>query len=578
MKNYLTYIFLTGLILISITLTGQERSREINQAQNYLSIRPEVYLAVYPESLSKANDISKVISIDRILGDTIFAYANAAQFKKFKELGHDFKVLTPPSLQKIVSTSDDIEKLREWDSYPTYDAYVAMMEQFETDYPQLCRLENIGYSIEGRKILAVKISDKVYLKEAEPEFLYTSSMHGDELTGYILSLRLIDYLLSNYGTNSQVTELVNSLEIYINPLANPDGTYYMGNHTVNGATRGNVNGIDLNRNFPDPEDGLHPDGNPWQQENIEMMNFVFSHNFVLSANFHTGYEVINYPWDTWPELHADDIWYENISRAYADTVHAYSPASLVNYMTAQVNGITNGYQWYTINGSRQDYMNYYLNSREITFELSYDYIPAPSKLPAYWNANHRSLLHYMENCLYGFTEKISEDGNSGMPVIAKVEVIGHDFDNSHIYSHHATGEYYRMLMPGVYNLKFSAPGYKDVVLENLALGPGEQLVYDVEMEINPESIHHPEISKNRIIAYPNPAQDIVSCTFNMPNTGYASFIISDISGKVVQSYWEKFFTKGDQSIEFDLSSFSSGPYFILFVFDNYRKAVKINKD
>jgi len=50
--------------------------------------------------------------------------------------------------------------------------------------------------------------------------MYTSSMHGDELTGYVLMLRLIDSLLSTYGTNPRVTNLVNNFEIWINPLAN----------------------------------------------------------------------------------------------------------------------------------------------------------------------------------------------------------------------------------------------------------------------------------------------------------------------------------------------------------------------
>ena len=91
------------------------------------------------------------------------------------------------------------------------------------------------------------------------------------------------------------------MEIYITPLANPDGTYHGGNNTVSGAWRGNANGIDLNRNYWDPADGQHPDGEVWQTETIANMNFMAAHHFVISANFHGGAEVVNYPWDTWSD-------------------------------------------------------------------------------------------------------------------------------------------------------------------------------------------------------------------------------------------------------------------------------------
>ncbi len=51
--------------------------------------------------------------------------------------------------------------------------------------------------------------------------MYSATMHGDETTGYILMLRLIDYLLSNYGADPQVTNILDNMEVWIYPLANP---------------------------------------------------------------------------------------------------------------------------------------------------------------------------------------------------------------------------------------------------------------------------------------------------------------------------------------------------------------------
>ena len=76
--------------------------------------------------------------------------------------------------------------------------------------------------------------------------------------------------------------------------------------------------------------------------------------------------MVNYPWDTHPSLHADDDWWKLVCHEYADQCHEWD----TNYMNMQHqdadHGIINGYQWYTISGSRQDYMNYYAQCREVT--------------------------------------------------------------------------------------------------------------------------------------------------------------------------------------------------------------------
>src|SRR5665647_520831 len=127
------------------------------------------------------------------------------------------------------------------------------MRSFSTLYPSLCHLDTIGKSINGRYVFALKISDNAGTNEDEPEVFYSSTIHGDELAGFVLMLRLADYLLKNYNLNSRVKNMVDNLEIWINPLANPDGTYTSGN-TITSPTRDNANGYDLNRNFLDPLD------------------------------------------------------------------------------------------------------------------------------------------------------------------------------------------------------------------------------------------------------------------------------------------------------------------------------------
>lgn len=471
------------LLLYSIVgLYAQDSQQE--KAYNTLNSRGEVYFS-FPVDAKLAKpqmleQLSKIISIDRVENNTVKAYANSKEFSEFLKLGIDYQVLTAPSMliQPKMLDVKEAQSRQNWDFYPTYSAYISIMNQFATDYPGLCEVVNIKTLASNRQILCIHINDSLGVDQNEPEFLYTSSIHGDETTGYVLMLHLVDYLLKNYGIDEQATNLVNNVDIWINPLANPDGTYAGGDNNIYGATRYNANWVDLNRNYADPEDGAHPDGNDYQQETQAFMDFAAAHDFVMSANFHGGSEVLNYPWDTWPRLSADDNWWQYVCRQYADTVHAFSPSG---YLTDLNNGITNGYAWYSISGGRQDYMNYFERCREVTAEISSIKLLPANQLEAHWQYNYRSLLNYIEQSLYGVRGLVS-NAATGSPIPAKVTISGYDLDNTEVYASMPVGNYHRPLKAGSYNFTFSAFGYVTKTINNVAVSDENTVVLDVQLE------------------------------------------------------------------------------------------------
>jgi hypothetical protein len=436
----------------------------------------EYYLQLTFDSRKDLSVLTKLVSIDNVVGDTVFAYANDRQLASLEASGYAFTVLPHPSSQAqvVMSSEKDIE---DWDAYPTYPAYVAMMEDFVANYPSLCVLDTIGTTVQGRLLLVLKISDNPSVNEAEPEVLYTSSMHGDETTAYVLTLRLADSLLSTYGVDPVMTALVDNLEIFINPLANPDGTYYGGDNTLSGARRYNANGVDLNRNFPDPEDGQHPDGNSWQPETIAWMDWAADHNCVLSANFHGGAEVFNYPWDTWSTRHADDAWWQFVGHEYCDTAQTYSPPG---YLDGFNDGITNGSDWYEVAGGRQDYFGYFHGGREVTMEISDTKLLSASLLPAWWGYNRRSLVNYLEQAYYGIRGTVT-DAITSDPLAATIRVLGHDIDNSEVFTDPLHGDYYRMIKGGTYTLEFSSPGYFSDTVTGVTVADYASVVLNVQL-------------------------------------------------------------------------------------------------
>jgi len=485
----------------------------------------QTYFKFDIESHKDLNTLTRLMSIDNVVGNTVYAYATDAQFDHFKTLGYEYSILPDPGTLYQPRMSDDRQTILEWDTYPTYDAYVDMMYRFAVDYPALCTVENIGFSVEGREILFAKLSANIDIEEYEPEVMYSATMHGDETTGYILMLRLIDYLLSNYGADPQVTDILDNMEVWINPLANPDGTYHGGNHTVFGAIRRNANNYDLNRNFPDPDEGQNP-GGPWQPETIAMMDFFDEHSFVISANFHGGAEVVNYPWDTWPQRHADDSWFIQICREYADSAQANSP---YGYMNDLDNGITNGWDWYTIAGGRQDYLNYWKGCRETTIELSAVKLLPENQLDDHWHYNRAALLTYIEQAYYGIKGLVI-DVNTGLPVEAIISVIGHDIDSSEVYTDPHIGDYHRMIDEGAYDLRFTAPGYITQTVYGVNVTDRTVTYVNVQMQPIPNEPWIELLSHNA--EYVNPGDNIM---MSISLVNYGGGDANDVSAELSTS-------------------------------------------
>jgi hypothetical protein len=287
-------------------------------------------------------------------------------------------------------------------------------------------------------------------------------MHGDETAGYWLLLKLADHLLMTNPGN-----ILQDVDIFINPLANPDGAFRRGDESLRSATRGNAANIDLNRNYPDPDNGPHPDGYDYQPETKIFMQAAREHSFDLAINLHGGAEVFNYPWDTYRNRHPDNAWWKRISRDFAS--RAQNASGRKGYFDDRQNGVTNGHDWYPVAGSRQDYMNYYHRCREATLEVSNSkHFPA-ADLPQLWSWLSPGLLGFINEARLGL-HGTATDRKTGKPIAAQLSIPGHDRTNSDIYADGNYGNFHRYLAEGEYQVLFSAPGYvpqwRNVIIRN----------------------------------------------------------------------------------------------------------------
>ena len=502
------YLFILFLLICSVSF-----------AQVGVNSSQERIIKFQLQDKSQLEWLTQIMSIDKVSGNEVIAYTNNEEFEHFLTLNIPYEIVEKPVLTLEDLNVFDFEDFKngrnDWNTYPNYQDYLDLMSDYATEYPELCRMVEFGTSVQNRKLLACVISKNVNVREAEPQVFFTSSMHGDELTGYVLTLRYMDYLLSNYGTNERVTYLLDNMEIWINPLANPDGTFKTGNSNVSGAVRYNANNVDLNRNYV-----TNPTAR--QKETQAFIALQGAQTFVLSVNIHGGSEIFNFTWDKNCTLPADYAWWQMVGHEYVDTVRKYNSNYMLgddcNYCTySGLQAVTHGANWYPASDTRQDYANYYDYTREFCLEISGVKTPTPAntELPKYWNAHYRSFLNYTQQALYGIHGVVT-DACSGEPVYAKIFVNSHDIDNSFVMTDPRVGYYARLIKGGTYSVTYSADGYVSQTV-SITVSDYQKTVQNIEL--SPVVTHIPvadfkadvtEISVNEMVNFTDLSENATS--------------------------------------------------------------------
>lgn len=524
------------LVLLVLAFLAVEVSAQDDDLRSLMKDRNEFYFSFELDGRHDVGEISKIVSVDKVEGDMVVAYANNKEYECFLTLGYEPVLMKPPSMSYDYEMFDGRTRAEyEWDEYPTYEAYEAMMKEFAASYPERCSLIELGTLASGRKILLARINNGT--TEGKPKFLYGSTIHGDETTGFVMMLRLLDVLLTRPDL-PEVENVLDNIDLFVCPNANPDGTYHTGNHTVVGATRANAYGVDMNRNYPDFVDGPHPDGNDYALETQWFMDLAEEYQFTMAAHYHGGAEVMNYPWDNDYTRHVDDEWWRKISRDYADLAHEKNP----RYMTDEENGITNGADWYRIGGGRQDYMNYYRGCRELTIECSTTKCPPASELPAYWEYNYNSIFALMNQVVFGIHGTV-RDAKTQQPVKAVVEILNHDKEYSKVESQLPAGDFHRPVKAGTYTVEINAEGYRPV-RKTVTVADGETTALEIELVSATDVIL--ENATDDLEIYPNPAKDMIRIDMK---------IVSDVMWKLMnmcgQTIKESRETTGCLEIELD---------------------------
>jgi len=349
-------------------------------------------------------------------------------------------------------------------AYHSYQEIIDLADSLEQEFPEICEKYIFGESLGGRQLAALKISDNVAEDELEAEILFDGGIHGDEICGPENIIRFARDMCIDYGTDPDITDLINNREIWLYLMVNPDGREAVPR------SRYNNNGVDLNRDWGYMWDGWGSSTGAYSQvESKALRSCMYNNQFVVHTTYHGGTEYISLPWSYRSSQPPDWNHIYQLGGVYAST-------SL--YPNLEYGQGNTG--MYAINGSTKDSNYGVMGSISWSMEISYDKQPPVSQLMLYYNRNYPAMMAMIEYAGYGL-EGIVSDAMTGDPVTASVFVENY----MPTYTDPTAGDYHKYVLPGTYSITIMANGYETQTIDNVVVTTNSAT--STNFELQPEN-------------------------------------------------------------------------------------------
>ena len=229
-------------------------------------------------------------------------YATAEEMGVMGLFGIEYDVVVD-DMEAHLARMEALDGRAEYHDLADVEAGLAVMAE-----SNVAELFDVGDSIEGRDILALKISDNPGIDEGEPKILFVGCHHAREWISVEVPYLIADYLVNNYGVDPAVTAAIEAAEIWILPVANPDGFDY----TWNGnrywrKNRRSPYGVDLNRNYgymwggpgssSSPSSETYRGEAPFSEpETQAIRDLIADGGFTFIMSYHSYGNMVLYPW------------------------------------------------------------------------------------------------------------------------------------------------------------------------------------------------------------------------------------------------------------------------------------------
>jgi len=231
-----------------------------------------------------------------------------------------------------------------FDEFRDLSEITAFLDGLLASNPGLISKETIGQSVQGRDIEGYTISG-AGAADSKPSLIFNSGAHAREWIAPMTVLYMMQQLVEDYGSDADVTALLDSVSFRIAPMMNPDGYLYTwSNERFWRKTRRNNGngtfGVDWNRNFStgwggsgassDSSSDVYRGASAFSEpESRALRDFTQSiPNAAFHIDFHAYSQLVLYPWGYTgsPMAEPDLSIHSSLAEAYAGTIASVSGA------------------------------------------------------------------------------------------------------------------------------------------------------------------------------------------------------------------------------------------------------------
>jgi len=220
-----------------------------------------------------------------------------------------------------LDAADQTGGFQVWRPYDGDTGILAELDKIASDHPGIVQRVVVGQTVQGRDIVALRVTkDAATTPEgSRPAVLYNALQHAREWIAVEVNRRLLRHFVDNYGKDEAVTQLVDAIELWFIPVANPDGYQFtftegrrlwrknMRDNNGDGEV-GNGDGVDMNRNFDarwnyDTEGSSGNMGgetyrgpSPGSEPEVKALQDLLKRvDFTFLINYHSAAQLILYP-------------------------------------------------------------------------------------------------------------------------------------------------------------------------------------------------------------------------------------------------------------------------------------------
>ena len=109
--------------------------------------------------------------------------------------------------------------------YHKYAEVISFLRAWAKDYPHIVDLYSVGKTFEGRDIWQITITNKATGKDTDkPAMFLEGNRHSGEVTAAESALYFAWLVITQYGTDPEITRLVDTKALYVRVKNNPDGS------------------------------------------------------------------------------------------------------------------------------------------------------------------------------------------------------------------------------------------------------------------------------------------------------------------------------------------------------------------